>query len=688
MDRWCTLRGATTLACVLLALPWLGGWLAPASARDGDGPPATGRGAGEELRAAIDARDAGELEMAEARLALVAEQHPIIADYADTLRIEIALQRRRFLLAERLASSAIERHANSPIRARMLEALAEARWARGDEPGSRRAYELALAHTGSDEKRAGIHTQIAESLAREGQLESAAKIYAKVWSEYPTSPSEPRASAQLDVLERSIGRPFRSARDFQRRGEALLAGGRNEEALRAFDAAIARDLSADARRQVARSRATTLFRLRRYPEAAAAYEAFAPDPRAMIERARAIARAGDVPRSVVLLEQIVRQRRDQHAVRARLIAALLLDDEDDLQDQARALEHFRTLAADRRYPQARLALWRLGWRAYRGGRFAEARASFSELVRLESHPIDRLRPRYWEARSLQALGGAGASEALAELAAEYPFTYYGWRARELTRPADDARGAAPARERIAPGSSRLRPAELERARVLVAAGLRDEAVSELSPLVTRAGGLDDRLALARLLVEAGDFHRAQILMVSAYGRNLARGPVPGFEEVWQHAWPRAYRELISALHPDGSPVDEHLVAAVMREESGYRPRVVSTAGARGLLQIMPETGIRLAEQAGLTRFRPDDLFDPGVNIRLGSFYLDELARQFDGRDFVAVASYNAGPHVASRWLESNGSLEDDAWVESIPYSQTRAYVKRVLRSAQAYRALY
>jgi soluble lytic murein transglycosylase len=124
----------------------------------------------------------------------------------------------------------------------------------------------------------------------------------------------------------------------------------------------------------------------------------------------------------------------------------------------------------------------------------------------------------------------------------------------------------------------------------------------------------------------------------------------------------------------------------MREESGYRPTVVSTVGARGLLQIMPETGERLAQEVALADFDPDDLFEPPINIRLGAHYLRTLLIRFDGQLSAAIASYNAGPSAVERWIDPE--LEDDEWVESIPYDQTRAYVKRVLRSLYAYRVLY
>jgi soluble lytic murein transglycosylase len=126
----------------------------------------------------------------------------------------------------------------------------------------------------------------------------------------------------------------------------------------------------------------------------------------------------------------------------------------------------------------------------------------------------------------------------------------------------------------------------------------------------------------------------------------------------------------------------------MREESGFDPRAVSTAGARGLTQIMPATGERLAASLGLPDYRPEDLFAAARNLLLGAHYLEQLLERFEGRVSAAVASYNAGPEAVERWLEERPDVEDDEWVEAIPYDQTRAYVKRVLRSQQVYRVLY
>ena len=147
--------------------------------------------------------------------------------------------------------------------------------------------------------------------------------------------------------------------------------------------------------------------------------------------------------------------------------------------------------------------------------------------------------------------------------------------------------------------------------------------------------------------------------------------------------------LFRSVLPADAVIDPALVWAIMREESGYRPWITSSAGARGLLQIMPETAERLARRNGFRDFQPEDLYTPEVNIALGSAYLNELARRFPNRISAAIGSYNAGPRAVSDWLRGDrAELEDDAWVEEIPYQQTRTYVKRVLRSLVVYRAFY
>jgi soluble lytic murein transglycosylase len=106
------------------------------------------------------------------------------------------------------------------------------------------------------------------------------------------------------------------------------------------------------------------------------------------------------------------------------------------------------------------------------------------------------------------------------------------------------------------------------------------------------------------------------------------------------------------------------------------------------MQIIPPTGSRIATSLGIPGFEPQSLFDPDQNIRFGTWYLKDLLRQFDGSRPLAIAAYNAGPEIVQTWLARNGPLPTDAFVDSVPYNETRRYLRKVLRSYHVYRLLY
>jgi soluble lytic murein transglycosylase len=134
-------------------------------------------------------------------------------------------------------------------------------------------------------------------------------------------------------------------------------------------------------------------------------------------------------------------------------------------------------------------------------------------------------------------------------------------------------------------------------------------------------------------------------------------------------------------------IDPYLALAIMREESLYQADVVSPASARGLMQLMPYTGKRVAKIIGLQLKDEKDLFDPKINIQLGTSYLGQISKRF-GEVIQIAGSYNAGPGRMKEWLKRFPDRDLDEFVESIPYIETRNYVKRVFRTHQLYKAIY
>src|SRR5206468_103833 len=131
-----------------------------------------------------------------------------------------------------------------------------------------------------------------------------------------------------------------------------------------------------------------------------------------------------------------------------------------------------------------------------------------------------------------------------------------------------------------------------------------------------------------------------------------------------------------------------LVLAVMRQESAFHPRARSTAAARGLMQIIPSTGRRIAEALGERLFTTQALDSPEISIRFGTWYLGRLLYKFHGNLVAAVAAYNSGPQAVTHWIDVAGGKPSDEFVEEIPFRETRNYVRHVLGNLAVYSALY
>ena len=634
----------------------------------------------EALRHALAARDP---MVAAARFAAVANDFEIISDHASLLRAQKLMEAHLQAEAAAACAAALELYDKSPLRADFYEILGSARAALSDEEGAREAWTRGIRATRDSDRQAALRLSVAESLERSHLIDDALTIYRKIWTRHASADQAEIAEARLDILERTPKATQRDASDWRKRADQLFRKRKNAEALRAYDKALAGKLKKSEANRAQKQRAHTLFRMRDYPDSVKAFSALPQKDDVPLWLARSLARSGEVPKAVDEFEKLAKKSKGELSVRATFLAGLLLDGRGHAE---RAEKHFDWVSRNRvSTGLSNAALWRLGWSAFRDQREGEAIGYFERLLGEETDTIGRLRTRYWRARALERSDAKASAQAEFEaLANEFPFSYYGWRARDRIRDHDEpSLGLRPD-----PGTTRLEADDLARPKILLAAGLRKLAIEEMRRTSRRARGLADRLAMAQLFSEAEEYHDALRVVVDAYTEDLARGPVPHLEELWWHAWPSAFQELVLASTSARNSVEPALVYAIMREESGYRPQILSVSGARGLLQIMVPTGDRLADRLGDVQYEPDDLFEPATNIKLGAYYLTELLGRFDGRLSASIASYNAGPSAVEGWLQGPSAAEDDVWVESIPYDQTRGYVKRVLRSYHAYRVLY
>jgi soluble lytic murein transglycosylase len=156
---------------------------------------------------------------------------------------------------------------------------------------------------------------------------------------------------------------------------------------------------------------------------------------------------------------------------------------------------------------------------------------------------------------------------------------------------------------------------------------------------------------------------------------------------WEILFPLKYWESIRT-EAGRRQIDPYLIASIIRQESGFEPTVVSNAGAVGIMQIMPHEAERIATAAGIQTPSRQELFDPHTNIAIGvAEYAQKLA-VMRGTEVLAIAAYNAGEDVVGKWI-AQAPLDDiDLFIESIPYNETRLYVKSVTRNRFEYRRIY
>ncbi|MHB9096011.1 MAG: lytic transglycosylase domain-containing protein [Eubacteriales bacterium] len=168
---------------------------------------------------------------------------------------------------------------------------------------------------------------------------------------------------------------------------------------------------------------------------------------------------------------------------------------------------------------------------------------------------------------------------------------------------------------------------------------------------------------------------------------IVLGLVLSSKAFWRFIYPFPYEEIVAAEAARNN-VDPHLVAAIIKTESNFTSGAESKVGARGIMQIMPETGLWAANKMNLKGFAPDDLYKTETNIKIGCWYLNNLNREFKGNKILVVAAYNGGRGNVRAWLEKEQWTGEHATVDQIPFSETRTYVKKVLKNYSWYRYLY
>lgn len=347
-----------------------------------------------------------------------------------------------------------------------------------------------------------------------------------------------------------------------------------------------------------------------------------------------------------------------------------------------------------RYPSSRHqdeALWFIGWSHYQLGQLDQAQAAFDRL--LSATPKSALAPAalYWKARILGQKGNAeGEKAAYTRLVNAYPTSGHAWFAAERLGRRFEGVGEVTIPQ--VPQSFVDAHPEVAEGLALLEAGQVDWARARLLPYASaaKAGGKDQALAYAHLLIEAGAYRDAQA---------LARPWCPGVTRAKSDpvaataCTPRPEHGVVQQA-AEAAGLNPLLPYAIMTAESALKPEVTSWAGARGLMQLMPTLGDELHGelQEGIP-YDPDRLYIAGYNAWLGTTELGRLNQRFDQAGInpalpMTIAGYNGGAEAVQRWVDGAESMDGDVWAENIGYTETRRYCRRVLGFLMQYRWVY
>jgi soluble lytic murein transglycosylase len=313
--------------------------------------------------------------------------------------------------------------------------------------------------------------------------------------------------------------------------------------------------------------------------------------------------------------------------------------------------------------------------------FKTAKEHFVRLYNSVKYPVSRSRGAYWIARTYEARKDKDQAQKWYRTAAAFPTTYYGQLS--ISKLFTDNGLKFPRAPKISP--------EI----------LAEFYNHELTHAIKFMDDIGERKRIKPFLRRLADFKQKPEWKVLA--GNLSRKYGRLDQAIWIAKKARQEGILLidigypiirlpkTPINKDGQVAEHALILSMIRQESLFYVRAKSSAGAQGLLQLMPETAKSVAQKIGISYSKKRLITNPGYNLKLGRHYIEGLLDDFNGSYIMAIAGYNAGPSRVRRWAKMFGDprrkdVNAINWVEMIPFDETRNYVQRVLENLQVYRA--
>ena len=654
-----------------------------------------------DLKAGASALDAKKYDSAISTLTPLVKRIPKLADYTAWLLASAQFDAQDYAAVPKSLETVWKQSPVSPLgsRAAMLESKA---YLQGGD--SKNALEILRENYSILPQPAG-DLAMADAFAAANDLISSAIYNQRVYYAYPASAESGLADANLTKLRAQLGDNYPPPMPNAMLGRALklLSTGNSARARKELETIIPqlggteRDV-ARVRIGVAEYEAKENLKAEQY---LASLEGLAPeaDAERLSYLALAARRLKNHEELHASLEKLARQYPTSNWRLQALISDATLHLVDNEFDAYAPLYQacYEFFPND---PQAPTCHWRVTW-----GHYLRRRADAAEMLRadLKMFPGSENAPAalYFLGRLAEDAHDSGAARAwYEEIVREYPNYYYTILAKQ--RVAKVARSPLspavndflrtvkfPTRSRTLNfepnATSKLR---IERARLLATAGMEDWAEVELR---FAAQNEDQPHVMAIELASISNRKTGPdqaINYIKRYAPGYLFMPVDSAPmQFWKLAFPIPYRDSLDRFSKQNG-LDPFMVAALIRQESLFNPKAVSPANARGLTQIEPTTGRELSRRLKLRSYSTAALFQPAVNLQLGTFYLKSIVDGLGGRWEIALAAYNAGLSRAHAWMTWGDFREPAEFIETVPFSETRTYIQTVLRNAELYRRLY
>ena len=617
-------------------------------------------------------------EEAAGMLGRAASSFPLLGDYSLYNQAQALHHLSRFADAQPPLQNLLKTYPNSPLYRSALLLLGDSLYEAQDYKGALGTYKQFIEKfpSGSDSLSASYRS--AKCREQMGDLLGAALSLRSIWLAYPAAAIAEKAEEDLQRLARSeVTVPPYTPEELFKRGVTLYDLRKYDAALKTFTTIPKEVQTEDLAGRIALRSGQALLKARRYKEAERLLAGL--DHRSLrrnvAEEAlywlgRALDHTGKDDEAVATYLQLVDQYpKSELADNALLDAALIRNAQKMHAEKAALLT--RLLTAYPQSNQRQNALWALAWDSYQNKAFANAAVQFKGLT--ESNGI-RDKALYWLGKSESAAGNAEAAKATyTALLNDYPYGFYAAMYRkEAKLPSPELPAVAQLHQ-----ERRVVPAAYERAQALIVFGLHDEAKSELRSL--KKSKNSNTSVLADLYLEMNDYNGLYALFVGTPPSNGGKN-----SNSWNLFYPLAFNEHVST-YAAKNELPPSLVYSIIRAESSYLPTALSPVGAVGLMQLMPATASAVAKKGPLTR---DTLVQPDLNISLGTQHLKDLLGMYGDNAVFAIAAYNAGAGNVNKWRKRFAGLQQDEFIESIPFGETRDYVKKVLAAAEIYQALY